>query len=62
LPVQVFSNSMGQNALGPEGITERTQAVFLQGTYDLGGLSEMLDGLKYRRRALYVGLYVEQQF
>jgi len=32
LTVQVLSNSMGQNALGPEGITERTEALFLQGS------------------------------
>jgi iron complex outermembrane receptor protein len=57
LPVQVLSNSMGQNALGPEGITERTQAVFLQGTYNLGGLSDVLDGLKFTAGVRYTWDY-----
>ncbi len=57
LPVQVLSNSMGQNALGPEGITERTEAVFLQGTYNLGGLSDMLEGLKFTAGVRYTWDY-----
>ena len=57
LPVQVFSNSMGQNALGPEGITERTEAVFAQGTYNLGGLSDMLEGLKLTAGVRYTWDY-----
>jgi iron complex outermembrane receptor protein len=57
LPVQVLSNSMGQNALGPEGITERTQAAFLQGTYNMGGLSDMLDGLKFTAGVRYTWDY-----
>jgi outer membrane protein OmpA-like peptidoglycan-associated protein len=57
LPVQVLTNSMGQNALGPEGITERTQAVFLQGTYNLGALSDMLDGLKFTAGVRYTWDY-----
>jgi iron complex outermembrane receptor protein len=57
LPVQVLSNSMGQNALGPEGITERTQAVFLQGTYNLGGLYDVLEGLKLTAGVRYTWDY-----
>jgi iron complex outermembrane receptor protein len=57
LPVHVFSNSMGQNALGPEGITERTQAVFLQGTYNLGNLTDMLEGLKFTAGVRYTWDY-----
>jgi iron complex outermembrane receptor protein len=57
LRVQVLSNSMGQNALGPEGITERTQAVFLQGTYNLGGLYDVLDGLKFTAGVRYTWDY-----
>ena len=57
LPVQVFSNSMGQNALGPEGITERAEAIFLQGTYNLGGLTDALDGLKFTAGVRYTWDY-----
>ncbi len=57
LTVQVFSNAQGQNALGPEGITERTQAVFLQGSYNLGGISSMLEGLKFTAGARYTWDY-----
>jgi iron complex outermembrane receptor protein len=57
VPITVFSNAQGQNALGPEGITERTQAVFLQGTYDLGGMSDMLEGLKFTAGARYTWDY-----
>jgi iron complex outermembrane receptor protein len=57
LRVQVLSNSMGQNALGPEGITERTQAVYLHGVYDLGGISEALDNVKFTLGARYTWDY-----
>ncbi len=57
LSVEVLSNAQGQNALGPEGITERTQAVFLQGTYNLGGLSDALEGLKFTAGARYTWDY-----
>jgi iron complex outermembrane receptor protein len=57
LPTLVFSNAQGQNALGPEGITERTQAVFLQGTYDLGGVWDTLQGLKFTAGARYTWDY-----
>ncbi len=57
VPVTVTTNSMGQNALGPEGITERTQAVFLQGNYNLGALSDMLEGLKFTAGVRYTWDY-----
>ena len=57
LNVQVLSNAQGQNALGPEGITERTQAVFLQGTYDLAGISDMLQNVKFTAGARYTWDY-----
>jgi iron complex outermembrane receptor protein len=57
LSVQVLSNAMGQNALGPEGITERTQAVFFQGTYNMAGISDMLEGLKFTAGARYTWDY-----
>jgi iron complex outermembrane receptor protein len=57
LAVQVFSNAMGQNALGPEGITERTQAVFLQGDYNLGGIWDALEGIKFTAGARYTWDY-----
>jgi iron complex outermembrane receptor protein len=57
LPLLVHSNAQGQNALGPEGITERTQAVFLQGTYNLAGISDTLEGLKFTAGARYTWDY-----
>jgi iron complex outermembrane receptor protein len=57
LRVQVLSNAQGQNALGPEEITERTKAVFLQGSYNLGGLSDMLSGLKFTAGLRYTWDY-----
>jgi iron complex outermembrane receptor protein len=57
LSVEVFSNAQGQNALGPEGITERTQAVFLQGDYDLAGISDMLENVKFTAGARYTWDY-----
>ncbi len=53
----VFGNAYGQNALGPEGETTRTEALFLQGTYDLGGISPILDGLKFTAGARYTWDY-----
>jgi len=40
------ANAYGQNALGPEGETTRTQAGFIQGDYDFGGIDDALEGLK----------------
>jgi iron complex outermembrane receptor protein len=53
LPIHLHSNGQGQNALGPEGITQRTEAVFLQGTYDFSGISDDLEGLKFTAGARY---------
>ncbi|HLG86802.1 MAG TPA: TonB-dependent receptor [Alphaproteobacteria bacterium] len=57
LGVQVLSNAQGQNSLGPEGITERTEAVFAQGTYNLGGISEALEDFKFTAGARYTWDY-----
>jgi len=57
LNVVLESNAQGQNALGPEGITERTQAFFLQGTYDLAGVSDALENLKFTAGARYTWDY-----
>jgi iron complex outermembrane receptor protein len=57
LNVVLESNGQGQNALGPEGITERTQAFFLQGTYDLAGISDALENLKFTAGARYTWDY-----
>ncbi len=57
VPLNVIANADGQNALGPEGITERTEALFLQGTYNLGGIADMLDGLKFTAGARYTWDY-----
>jgi iron complex outermembrane receptor protein len=57
VPVAVLGNAYGQNALGPEGETTRTEAVFLQGTYDLSGISPDLEGLKFTAGARYTWDY-----
>jgi len=57
LGIQVLSNAQGQNSLGPEGITERTEAVFAQGTYNLGGLSQALEDFKLTLGARYTWDY-----
>jgi iron complex outermembrane receptor protein len=54
----VFGNAYGQNALGPEGETTRTEALFLQGVYDLSGISPALEGLKFTAGARYTWDYV----
>ncbi len=56
-PVAVFGNAYGQNALGPEGETTRTYALFLQGTYDFSGISPALEGLKFTAGARYTWDY-----
>jgi iron complex outermembrane recepter protein len=56
-PVAVFGNAYGQNALGPEGETTRTEALFLQGTYDFSGISPALEGLKFTAGARYTWDY-----
>jgi iron complex outermembrane receptor protein len=56
-PVAVLGNAYGQNALGPEGETTRTEAVFLQGTYDFSGISPDLEGLKFTAGARYTWDY-----
>ncbi len=56
-PVAVFGNAYGQNALGPEGETTRTEALFLQGTYDFSGISPSLEGLKFTAGARYTWDY-----
>jgi iron complex outermembrane receptor protein len=56
-PVAVFGNAYGQNALGPEGETTRTEAVFVQGTYDFSGISPDLEGLKFTAGARYTWDY-----
>jgi iron complex outermembrane receptor protein len=53
LPVQVIANAMGQNALGPQGETQRSEALFLQGTYDFSKISDALEGLKFTAGARY---------
>jgi iron complex outermembrane receptor protein len=53
----VFGNAYGQNALGPEGETTRTEALFLQGTYDFSGISPDLEGLKFTAGARYTWDY-----
>jgi iron complex outermembrane receptor protein len=58
LPIAILGNAYGQNALGPEGETTRTEAVFLQGTYDLTGISPDLEGLKFTAGARYTWDYV----
>jgi iron complex outermembrane receptor protein len=58
LPITVTGNALGQNALGPEGITQRTEALFLQGTYNFGGIDEALDGLKFTAGLRYSWDYV----
>jgi iron complex outermembrane receptor protein len=58
VPLVVTGNGIGSNALGPEGVTERTEAVFLQGSYNLGGISDLLDGLKFTAGARYTWDYV----
>lgn len=59
LPAQVvvLGNAYGQNALGPEGETTRTEAVFMQGTYDLAGISPALENLKLTAGARYTWDY-----
>ena len=57
LPVLLHSNGQGQNALGPEGITQRSEAIFLQGTYDLAAVSDALQGLKFTAGARYTWDY-----
>ncbi len=57
VPVEVLGNAYGQNALGPEGETTRTEAVFLQGTYDFSGISPDLNGLKFTAGARYTWDY-----
>jgi iron complex outermembrane receptor protein len=57
-PVEVFGNAYGQNALGPEGETTRTEAIFLQGVYDFSGISPDLEGLKFTAGARYTWDYV----
>jgi iron complex outermembrane receptor protein len=54
----VFGNAYGQNALGPEGETTRTEAVFAQGIYDFAGISPALEGLKLTAGARYTWNYV----
>jgi iron complex outermembrane receptor protein len=54
----IFGNAYGQNALGPEGETTRTEALFLQGVYDLSGISSDLEGLKFTAGARYTWDYV----
>jgi iron complex outermembrane receptor protein len=56
-PVAVYGNAYGQNALGPEGETTRTEALFLQGTYDLGGITPTLENLKFTAGARYTWDY-----
>jgi iron complex outermembrane recepter protein len=58
VPLVVTGNGIGSNALGPEGVTERSEAVFLQGSYDLGGISSMLEGLKFTAGVRYTWDYV----
>jgi iron complex outermembrane receptor protein len=58
VPAAVFGNAYGQNALGPEGETTRTEALFLQGVYDLSGISPDLEGLKFTAGARYTWDYV----
>jgi iron complex outermembrane receptor protein len=58
VPITVTGNALGQNALGPEGITQRSEAIFLQGTYNLGGIADMLEGLKFTAGARYSWDYV----
>jgi iron complex outermembrane recepter protein len=53
LPVQLFANAMGQNALGPQGETQRSEALFMQGTYDFSGIDDSLEGLKFTAGARY---------
>jgi iron complex outermembrane receptor protein len=57
LRVQVLSNAQGQNALGPEGITERTQAVYLHGIYDFGAFGDGWENLKFTLGARYTWDY-----
>jgi iron complex outermembrane receptor protein len=57
VPVAVYGNAYGQNALGPEGETTRTGALFLQGTYDLGGITPELENLKFTAGARYTWDY-----
>jgi iron complex outermembrane receptor protein len=60
IPLATFilhANAYGQNALGPEGETTRTNAVFLQGTYDLGDVSSALENLKLTAGARYTWDY-----
>jgi iron complex outermembrane receptor protein len=57
-PIAVLGNAYGQNALGPEGETTRTEALFLQGTYDFTGISPDLEGLKFTAGARYTWDYV----
>jgi iron complex outermembrane receptor protein len=57
VPLAVFGNAYGQNALGPEGETTRTEALFLQGTYDFSGISPDLEGLKFTAGARYTWDY-----
>jgi len=40
------ANAYGQNALGPQGETNRTHAGFVQADYDFGGIDDALEGLK----------------
>ena len=54
----MFGNAYGQNALGPEGETTRTEAVFAQATYDLAGISPVLENLKLTAGARYTWDYV----
>ncbi|HTJ63672.1 MAG TPA: TonB-dependent receptor [Alphaproteobacteria bacterium] len=57
VPVAVYGNAYGQNALGPEGETTRTEALFLQGVYDFSGVSPDLEGLKLTAGARYTWDY-----
>ena len=57
VPVAVFGNAYGQNALGSEGETTRTEALFLQGVYDFAGISSALEGLKFTAGARYTWDY-----
>jgi len=56
-PVAVFGNAYGQNALGPQGETTRTEALFVQGVYDFSGISPDLEGLKFTAGARYTWDY-----
>src|SRR6185437_3880504 len=57
VPVAVFGNAYGQNALGPEGETTRTEALFLQGVYDFSGISPAMENLKLTAGARYTWDY-----